>query len=143
MLSSAWLVYKNQQLEHELAGQKQQVNQALSLQKNYQQQLQLKNRLTEPLNEVFPYWNTWPVVLEAISVGAEFSAVHYKSSKVTLHGIADKNIKATDVLVTLSENPNVNSPSFSQPVRKYRNKENFAISFNFATPLLQQKNEQE
>jgi len=142
-LSSGWLVVKQQQLDQQLSDQKSQVNQALALQKSYQQKLQWQKLLAEPLNNSLPYWNTWPIVLDAASVGATFTAIHYKNSKVIIHGTADKSVKATDVLAKLSENPKVESPSFSQPVRKNRNKENFAITFSFAKQLPQQKAQQE
>ncbi|MBL0710114.1 MAG: hypothetical protein JJV99_03705 [Colwellia sp.] len=138
MLSSSWLVVKQQLLEQQLATQRVQVNKALSLQKKYQQQLQWQAVLTEPLQDEFSYWNTWPIVLDAASVGAKFTAIHYKNSKVIIHGTANKSVKATDVLAKLSENTKVVSPSFSQPVRKYRGNEKFAISFSFAEPLSQQ-----
>ncbi|PCH94200.1 MAG: hypothetical protein COB83_12260 [Gammaproteobacteria bacterium] len=143
MLSSGWLVFKQQQLEQQLIAQKTQVNQALSLQKKYQQQLQWQAVLAEPLKDAFPYWKTWPILLEAVSVGAKFTAVHYKNSKIIIHGTANESIKATDVLAKLSKNTNVASPSFSKPVRKYRGKEDFAISFSFPEALLQQQLEQE
>lgn len=143
MLSSGWLVIKQELLDQQLTAQKMQVNQALSLQKNYQQQLQWQKVLVDPLADVFPYWNTWPIVLEAVSVGATFTAVHYKNEKVNIHGTANQSIKATDVLAKLSKNTDVISPSFSKPVRKYRGNENFAISFSFAKPLSQQQVEQE
>ena len=134
-LSSGWLVVKQQQLEQQLSEQTVEVNQALTLQKAYQLELQWKNLLVEPVKDLFPYWNTWPIVLDAISVGAEFTAIHYENSKIILDGTANDSIKATDVLAKLSENAHVKSPSFSQPVRKYRGKEDFAISFSFAKPL--------
>lgn len=140
-LSSGWLVFKQQQLNQQITNQKTQVNQALTLQKTYQQQLKWNKVLAEPLNNAFPYWKTWPIVLEAIAVGAEFKAIHYQNNKIILHGTADKTIKATDVLAKLSKNHNVLSASFSQPVRKYQNKEDFVISFSFAKNITTQKPE--
>jgi hypothetical protein len=143
MASSAWLVFKQESLEYKLAAQKAEVNQALSLQKKYQQQLQWQQTLSEPLEGTFPYWHTWPTVLEVIAVGSKITAVHYKNNKIIIHGETNKEIKATDVLSKLSDNPNVVSPNFSQPVRKRRNQENFAISFSFADIAEQQQAKQE
>jgi len=131
-LSSGWLVIEQQQLDQQLTEKKSQVNQALTLQKAYKQELQWQKSLAEPTKDLIPYWNTWPIVLDAISVGASFTAIHYKNSKITIHGTANNTIKATDILAKLSKNANVASASFSQPVKKYRGKENFAISFSFA-----------
>lgn len=140
-LSSAWLSFEQQHLSQKIIDQKPQVNQALALQKDYQQHLQWQEALAEPLSNAFPYWHTWQIALEAIAVGADINAIHYQNEKIILHGTADSDIKATDVLAKLSENPNVLSASFSQPVRKYRNKEDFVISFSFAQTKAKQSPE--
>ena len=142
VLSSGWLVFKQQWLEQQLVSQKEQVNQALTVQKNYQQQLQWQQVLTEPLSHTFPYWDTWPVVLDAIAVGVELKAIHYQNSNIVLHGTTDAAIKATDVLAKLSESPYVVSARFSQPVRKNRSEEDFVISFSFAQAIAKQNPKQ-
>jgi len=132
VFSSGWLLIKQYQQEKQLSEQTAEVNQALALQKQLQKQGELQKTLIEPLAEQVPYWNVWPVLLETISVGAKIKALHYKNDKITIHGTANKTVKATDILAALSQNPYVQSPSFSKPMRKYRGKEQFSIAFSFA-----------
>jgi len=143
MATSAWLVFKQESLDYKISAQKEVINQALSLQKKYQQELQWQQTLSKPLEGTFPYWYTWPTTLEVIAVGSKITAVHYKNNKIIIHGETNKGVKATDVLAKLSDNANVVSPSFSQPVRKRRDKESFAISFSFADIAEQQQAKQE
>jgi len=131
-LSSGWLVYKQHALDQKLSGQITKVNQALNLQKQYKKQSQWQQTLITPLKKQVPYWNVWPIILESISVGTVIKSIHYKNDKIMMSGVANKSIKATDVLAKLAKNPYVESPTFSKPVRKYKNKEEFTISFNFA-----------
>jgi len=141
-ISSGWLAFKDQQLTQQLVAKKTRVNQALTLQETYKQQLQWQELLAVPVKDNVPYWNTWPIVLEAIAVGAKFTAIHYQNSNVIIHGTANDSIKATDVLAKLSKNPYVVSASFSEPVRKYRGNENFVINFGFAKVLYKPEVEQ-
>ena len=131
-LSSAWLVYQQQQLQAQLTAQSSEVDQALSLQKQFKQAQQWQRLLTEPLQDLQPYWNVWPVVLETLNTGARLSGVHYKGDLVTLRGETNKETKATDILAKLAKNTKVLSAKFASPVKAYRGKERFTISFSFA-----------
>ena len=130
-LSSLWLIYKEHQLTNEIKAQQSQVNEALTLQRAFQQELQWQKLLFTPTQNISPHWDTWKILLEAVNVGAQFKNLEFKNKIVTFHGTADESVKATDILAKLSDNPKVQSASFSQPVRKYRGKEDFVISFSF------------
>jgi hypothetical protein len=130
-LSSIWLLYKEHQLTQNIDSQKSQVEQALILQRTYQQQLQWQKLLSAPTDNMLPYWHTWSILFEAIDVGAKFKTLTYRDRTVTLNGTANETIKATDILAKLSDNPHVQSASFSQSLRVYRGKEDFVISFSF------------
>jgi len=142
-LSSGWLLLKQYQQESKLSVQTTEVNQALALQKELQKQNELQKQLIIPLAEQVPYWNVWPVVLDTIYVGSKIKALHYKKGKITIQGAANKTIKATDILAKLSKSSYVQSPSFSKPMRKYRGKEEFSISFSFANALSNQIKDKE
>jgi hypothetical protein len=132
VLTSLWLVYNEYQLEQQLTEQAFDVDRAFLLQKQYKNQKRLQNILTEPLKTQIPYWNIWPIILESIDSGASITAIHYKNEKIIMHGSTKQTIKATDILAKLSDNKNIKSPSFSKPVRNYRGREQFAISFTLS-----------
>ena len=139
-LSSGWLLYKQQQLEQQLTSQAAEVNQALAVQKKYQQLAQWQLQLASPLEDLQPYWHVWPVLLEALTTGARVSAVHFKADLITMHGETNAETeetpatKATEILSKLTDNPMVTSAKFASPVKAYRGRERFSISFAFAAP---------
>ena len=131
LVSSAWLVFKEYRVELALNEQAEQVNQALDLQKQYQQQLAWQEQLSVPYQDLEPYWNAWQVFIEIIASEAEVKSLQLKNGEITVRGKAKKNAKATDVLVKLNEIPYIVSPRFIAPIRKHKGLEEFAISFSF------------
>jgi hypothetical protein len=139
-LTSAWLAVKQYRLDNQLEEQVTKVNKALALQNEYRQQMAWQEKLSEPLKDKVPYWHVWHIVLDTISTGAEISAVHFKNNKILVEGDTNQSVRATDVLAKISNNSYVASPSFSKPVRKRRNKEEFSISLNITEQPFDEKN---
>lgn len=135
-LTSSWLVFKEKQLSSQIKKQTTQVNQALSLQKEYRKNVKWQKQLSQPFDARLPYWKVWPIILDVLSTGVIFEAIHFQNNQIILHGMTGEKTKATDVLAKLSENIYVSDASFSQPVRKVRNKEDFAITFSFSASAL-------
>jgi len=138
VLSSSWLLFEEYRVEQQLLMQADQVNEALALQKTYQQQLQWQQQLSLPFDDLKPYWNTWQVFLNIIATGAEIKSVQFKKGEITLRGKAKKEAKATDVLVKLNAIDYIDSPKFISPVRNFRGQEEFSISFGFSKQVAKQ-----
>jgi hypothetical protein len=132
ILTSAWLTFHEYKVERQLSEQSDRVNEALAIQKKYRLQQEWQQQLSQPFNDLKPYWNTWHVVLNIVEMGAEINSVHYKKGEVTISGKAKKDAKATDILVSLNSLSLIESPRFTSPVRNSRGREEFTISFGFA-----------
>ena len=131
-LTSTWLLFQKHHIEQQLIDQTEQVNEALALQKKYNEQNQWQQILALPLANQSPYWNVWPIVLETISLGVVIQSLQFTNDEFILRGRANESIKATDILANLSKNINIISPSFSTPVRSFRGKDEFTINFTLA-----------
>jgi hypothetical protein len=137
-LTSGWLVFKEYRVEQQMTMQADKVNEALALQKHYREQQEWQQQLSQPFDDLKPYWNTWQVFLNIIATGAEIKSVQYKKGEITLRGKAKKEAKATDILVKLNALDYIESPKFISPVRNFRGQEEFAISFGFSKQVAKQ-----
>lgn len=133
VLTSTWLAFNEYRIAHQLNEQSKRVNEALAVQKQYRLQEEWSQVLSQPFNDLKPYWNTWHVVLNIVEMGAEIKSVHYKQGEITIQGKAKKGAKATDILVKLNALNVIESPRFTSPVRNSRGQEEFTISFGFTT----------
>jgi len=123
--TSAYLVYKENSLQQQLANQSSDVSAALTQQVNVDKQL---SRYQTLQGFVATQRNTaylW-LVMAKLLPQAQFTNVRITGERYVLRG---KATKATDLLELLSVNQAVKGAKFDFPVRKNRGQESFVISF--------------
>lgn len=126
--TSIWLATHNSYLAQQVEQHADQVNNALTLQKEYQSQLQWQQQLLQPLKTNESYFYAWRVMATVLQSGAKLTSMHYRDKTITLYGNAKK---ASDVLALIVKDEHVTQAQFTNSVRQVRNRENFSISFKF------------
>jgi len=123
--SSAYLVYKENSLQQQLANQSSDVSAALNQQVNVDQQLSRYQALQGFVATQRNTADLW-LVMSKLLPQAQFTNVRIAAGRYVLRG---KTKKATDLLELLSVNQAVKGAKFDFPVRKSRGQESFVISF--------------
>lgn len=124
-LSSAYLTFREYQINSQMEQQQEKVSQSLAIQNQYQQliaQLDNQHRFIDTQQATVGFWQ----VLEPILQQASLRNVQYRNGRYQLNGEADK---ATEVIERLNQHPWVKDAKFDSQIIKSRKKEVFLISF--------------
>lgn len=140
LITSGWILYKDNQLNTELDSQRLAINEALDSQKDYLNIQQQNALLAEPLSSQEPHWRVWLVVKEIASTGAKIRAIDYRFQKVTIDASTAKGSSATSVLELLTNNPLITDAHFSKPISRSLGQEVFSIRFSLAASELVDEN---
>lgn len=128
-MSSAYLVWKKDHLEQQYQSYKQQVNSALTVQNSLlktQKQL-TRQQLFKAERQSFS--QVWPTLVP-IFQQASLTLISYKDKKYQISGSTEK---ASDLLQTLMEQPQVVNAQFIGQTRRQRNQDRFSITFEIAS----------
>ena len=136
LASSLYLAVSTNLIDFQLGSQTAETESALARHKKLStykaQALEIQNVFTEQP----PSWVAWDILLDLLESGISFSAVNGKPPEVTFVAMAPR---ATDVLAALSSDTRVKSASFTFPVRKLRDQEQFTIKVRFHNPVVDRK----
>lgn len=133
-LSSGYLMWREHQIDSQMAQQQAKVSQSLSIQSEYQQlvaQLEGQHSFIDSQQATTGFWQ----VLEPVLQKSRLRTIRYRNGRYQLNGEADK---ATEIIELLNLNPEVKDAKFDTQTRKSRKKEVFLISF-LIEPDLQEK----
>lgn len=136
-LSSGYLFYKHWELTQDLTEQGPEISSALQQQLSLDKNLIRYHELSKFLSEQNTSSEIW-LIMEPLFSQAEFSNVSMKNDRYILSG---NSIKAIDLLEVMSKMSQVENAKFDRPIRQYRGKDIFVISFKIkkynATTLMQ------
>jgi len=124
-LTSAYIVYKKNNLQQQLASQSSNVSIALKQQVDSDEKLAQYDSLKIFLSKQTSHSSLW-LIMSDLFPTAKFSNIRVNNSRYVLRGSA---IKATKVLELLSKHKQVQEAKFDFPTQKNRGRENFVISF--------------
>ncbi len=125
VVSSAYLELQGYRIDAQIADNTEQVNQALSIQNEY-------NMLTEKLLRQQAFIESQAVktsfwfVLEPLMQQAKFRTIRFRNDRYVLNGETKQATKLLDMLI---QDPLVTDAKFDSQIRKSRNNEVFTISF--------------
>ncbi|RRS10089.1 hypothetical protein EAG18_03935 [Pseudoalteromonas sp. J010] len=125
-LSSAYLVVKKEHLQSELDKNQDNINQALLTFSDYEKN---HNRVEswQAVMASVPKISPNLLLLDSIRSKAKVNSLQYKGERFVIRGESENAIA---VLESLSEFDWVQGPKFDFPVRSYRGKEEFVISYS-------------
>lgn len=125
MISSVFIYTKNQGLESKLSQQKELVGIALQLEQEKLDKSTLlakRRELLKSLTIVSPI----AIVLKETIVTANITSINLTQGRFVVKGDASKATELLDILLKISH---VSDAKFDLPIRSYRNREEFVISF--------------
>lgn len=124
-LSSSYLLWQQRTYQAYLEQQSAQLRQAMQLQQQadkLRQQLEQHQAFAQQLSLKTPLWSA----IEPILPLGQLQTIIYRDGRFRLQGEAGQ---ATEVLQTLSRQPNVHDARFEGPTRRQRQRERYQISF--------------
>jgi hypothetical protein len=125
MASSGYLAIKQYSIQQALQKQSQNVDEALSLQQEYDQKVVRYTALQAFLAEQHNSAQLWLVMAELFE-HASFTNIRIDNGRYVLRGSAEQ---ATELLARISQFNNIREAKFDFPTRKSRGKELFVIGF--------------
>ena len=128
ILSSSYLIYKQHNLQQQLASQGSEVSTALEHQVTSDQKLARYSAFKKFLSQQTNH-SSFLLIMADIFPTAKFTNIRVNNNRYVIRGTA---IKATKVLELLSKNKQVIDAKFDFPTQKNRGRENFVISFKLS-----------
>lgn len=123
--SSLYLVTKQYYLNQGLLGQTEQVEQAITQQQNFDNNLERYTTLQTFLIDKKNSASLW-LIMQALFEHAQFTNIRIDNGRYILRGSTDR---ATDLLEIISQFSNVSDAKFDFPTRNNRGSETFVIGF--------------
>lgn len=128
MISSAYLVWKKDDLANQLSENKNNINNALTTYEKYQ----VTNAQLNAINDVFEgqFKKSFVfIIIDEIRHAANVSNVSFASGKVIIRGKAESAIA---VLELINSSEGVSGAKFEQTIRRTQGIEEFIVSFSFS-----------
>jgi len=130
-LTSGYLLYREANVQTQLAEQSQQVSQALDNQQKYDARVNQYHELVGFLKNKQPKSPIWLVLSDAFTQ-AQFSSIRLVNNRYVVRGKTEKAINLLELLV---KHPLVKEAKFDSPTRTRKKQEYFTISLAFIDDL--------